>query len=153
MTTDVKLDRRPKRQYFGWSGLALGIVALALALLPTWIAPLYDAAPKPIPQQATDWLSELKEKAAAAIKMEPPPLPDPEIKNIWRDPHLALSSLLLAFVALVLGILAFVRHEDQRMVACSVALGAGAICAQHFMTAGLILAFAILAGVVLTRYG
>ena len=153
MATDVKLDQRPKRQYLGWSGLAIGIVALALALLPTWIAPLYEPAPKPIPQRATDWLSELKEKAAAAIRMESPPLPAPEIKNPWRDPRLALTSLLLAFVALVLGVLAFVRHEDQRMVACSVALGAGAICTQHFMTAGLILAFSILVGVVLTRYG
>ena len=61
--------------------------------------------------------------------------------------------MLLAFAALVLGIIAFVRHEDQRRVACAVALAAGAIASAHFLTAVMILAFAVLVGVLLARYG
>jgi len=61
---------RTRRDYFGWSGLVLGL--LALGLLPSWIAPLYDPPSKPMPQRAVDWLGELKDKAASALRMEPP---------------------------------------------------------------------------------
>ena len=148
-----QLERRAKHDYFGWTALLLGIVALGLALLPGWIAPMYDLPSKPIEQKAADWLSELKDKAAAAIRMEPLPPPSAEVRNPWRSPRIALTSLVLGFSALVLGILAFVRHEEQRMVACSIALGAGAISAQFILTAALILAFAVLVGVVLARHG
>jgi hypothetical protein len=145
--------RHARRQYCGWSGLALGILALGLALLPGWIAPIYDPPSKPIQEKAADWVGELKDKALAAIRMEPaPPLPQ-EVSNPWRNPRVKLASLVLGFSALMLGVLAFVRHEDQRMVACAVGLGAGAIAAEYVLTAALILAFAVLVGVVLARSG
>ena len=143
---------RREHQYFGWAGLAFGVLALALAILPGWVAPLYDPPSKPIPQQAADWLGELKDKTVAAIRMESAPLPS-EFHNPWRDPRIVLGSLLLAFAALVFGIIAFVRHEDQRMVACAVALAAGAIAGAHFLTAVMVLAFAVLVGLMLARHG
>jgi len=147
-----RLERHAKHDYCGWAALLFGIFALGFALLPGWIAPMYDPPSKPIEQKAVDWLGELKDKAAAAIRMEPLS-PPAEVSNPWRSPHITLTSLILGFSALVLGILAFVRHEDQRMVACSIALGAGAISAQFILTAALILAFAVLVGVVLARHG
>ena len=138
---------------FGWSGLIIGLLALALGLLPSWIAPLYDPPGKPIPQRAADWLGELKDKAVSVLRMEPAPLPPPEQRNAWRDPRIALSSLLLGFAALLLGIVSFVRHEDQRLVACTIALGAGAISSQYFLTAMVILIFAVLVGRMLVRQG
>ena len=145
--------QRREHQYFGWAGLAFGVLALALAILPGWVAPLYDPPSKPIPQQAADWLGELKDKTVTAIRMESVPPPPSEFHNLWRDPRIVLGSLLLAFAALVLGIIAFVRHEDQRMVACAVALAAGAIASAHLLTAVMILAFAVLVGVILARHG
>jgi amino acid transporter len=145
--------QRREHQHFGWAGLAFGMLALALAILPGWVAPLYDPPSKPIPQQAADWLGELKDKTVAAIRMESVPPPPSEFHNPWRDPRIVLGSLLLAFAALVLGIIAFVRHEDQRMVACAVALAAGAIASAHLLTAVMILAFAVLVGVLLARHG
>lgn len=145
--------QRQEHQYFGWAGLAFGVLALALAILPGWVAPLYDPPSKPIPQQAADWLGDLKDKTVAAIRMESVPPPASEFHNPWRDPRIVLGSLLLAFAALVLGIIAFVRHEDQRMVACAVALAAGAIAGAHFLTAIMVLAFAVLVGVMLARHG
>ena len=145
--------QRREHQHFGWAGLAFGVLALALAILPGWVAPLYDPPSKPIPQQAADWLGDLKDKTVAAIRMESAPPPPSEFHNPWRDPRIVLGSLLLAFAALVLGIIAFVRHEDQRMVACAVALAAGAIASAHLLTAVMILAFAVLVGVLLARYG
>jgi hypothetical protein len=127
------------------------VLALALGLLPPWIAPLYDPVPKPVVQRATDWLGELTDKTMSALRSEPTTSLPLEQHNGWRDPRIAVSSLLFAFTALVLGIVAFVRHEDQRLVACSVALSAATICAQYFLTALLILGFATLVGVVLTR--
>ena len=149
--TEHPVHRRG-HHYFGWAGLAFGVLALALALLPGWVAPLYDPPSKPIPQQAADWLGELKDKTVAAIRMESVPPPPSEFRNPWRDPRIALTSLLLAFAALVLGIVAFVQHEDQRMVACAVALAAGAIAGAHLLTAILVLAFAVLVGVILARH-
>ena len=124
-----------RRHVFGWSGLIVGLFALALGLLPGWIAPLYDPPGKPVQQRAADWLGELKDKAVATLRMEPPPPPPPEHRNVWRDPRIAVWSLLLGFAALLLGIVSFVRHEDQRLVACTIALGAGTICSQYFLTA------------------
>jgi hypothetical protein len=153
MHSSGSAQMRARHHYFGWSGLVLGLFALALGLLPGWIAPLYDPPAKPIPQRAADWLGELKDKAVAAIRMEPPAPPPPEQRSAWRDPRIAVWSLLFGFTALVLGIVSFVRHEDQRLVACSIALGAGTICSQYFVTAVLILVFAVLVGVVLARHG
>jgi hypothetical protein len=145
-------ERRARNHYVGWTGLATGILALSLALLPTWIAPLYDPVPKPIQQKAADWVGELKDKALAAIRLEPVPPPPPDYRNPWRDRRVALASLIFGFIALILGVVSFVRHEDQRLVACSVALGAGAIAAEYLLTAAVILAFATLVGAILARY-
>lgn len=144
-------ERRSRHNYFGWSGLTIGILALGLALLPGWVAPMYDPPSKPIQQKAADWFGELKDKAVAAIRMEPVAPALPEFNNPWRDRRIALTSLILGFSALALGILAFVRHEDQRLVACAVALGAGAIAAEYVLTAAMILAFAVLVGMILAR--
>ena len=89
----------------------------------------------------------------SAIRAEPPPPLPPEQRSFWRDPRLTLWSLLLGFSALLLGIVSFVRHEDQRLVACTIALGAGTISTQYFLTAVMILTFAVLVGVVLSRHG
>lgn len=148
-----RFEHRARTHYAGWGGLATGILALALALLPGWIAPGYDPPSKPLPEKAADWVGELKDKALAAVRIAPPPPPTPEYHNPWRDRRFALASLVLGFIALILGIVSFVRHEDQRLVACAVALGAGAIAAEYFLTAAVILAFAILVGVILARYG
>ncbi|HTS54977.1 MAG TPA: hypothetical protein VMH26_17025 [Burkholderiales bacterium] len=149
----AKPTRRRAPRYFGWAGLGFGVVALALALLPGWVAPMYDPPSKPLQQQAADWLGQLKDQTVTAIGMAPASPPAPESHNAWRDRRISIASLVMGFIALVLGIVAFVRHEDQRMVACAVALAAGAIAAEHFLTAVMILAFAVLVGVILARYG
>src|SRR5690349_5921916 len=142
---------RMRTHGFGWSGLVIGLLALALGLVPGWIAPLYDPPGKPILQRAADWVGELKDKAVAVLRMEPAPPPALEQRNAWRDPRIAVWSLVFGFGALVLGIVSFVRHEDQRLVACAIALGAGTISSQYFLTAAVILLFAVLVGVVLAR--
>jgi hypothetical protein len=143
------MERR--RDVFGWLGLASGLVALALALLPGWIAPIYAPPSKPIEQSAVDLMGAVKDRVVGAIKNEPVPLPPPLPGEIWQK-RAVLTSLLAGFAALMLGILAFVRHEEPRLTACAIVLGAGAIATQFIFTALLILAFAVLTGAILARY-
>ena len=140
-----------RRNAVGWVGLTCGLLALAASLMPTWVAPLYDPPTRPLASRASEWLGELRDYATGA---EPDgaarqvPVPT----NPWRSPRLAVASLLLAFVALACAAIAFVRREDTRMVACTVALGAGAMAGYSLVTAMMVLLIAMTA-VVLAAVG
>jgi hypothetical protein len=140
---DAPEEQVPPGDAYGWVGLAAGLLAVALALLPGWIAPLYDPPSRSLPTQAADWLGRLRDQAAEAVggQPAPPPAPD-ELPNPWRDPRIVLGSLLLGFAALALAAIAFARRESARVTACAVALGAGAIAAEYLFTALVILLFA-----------
>jgi hypothetical protein len=140
---DAPDDRRAPGDGYGWAAFAAGLLAVALALLPGWIAPLYDPPSRSLPTQAADWLGRLRDQAAEAVGGQPvqPPAPDAP-PNRWRDPRIALGSLLLGFAALALAATAFARRESARVTACAVALGAGAIAAEYLLTALVILLFA-----------
>jgi hypothetical protein len=135
------VDRR--RDVAGGLGLACGLLALAAALLPSWVAPMYDPPPRPLQQRAADWVDLLREYATGLPAADPPPAPAPT--NPWRSPRLELAGLLLAFAALALAAIAFVRREDARVVACSVALGAGAVASHSLITAMMVLLVALTA--------
>jgi len=128
----------------GWVGLVLGLVALAVALVPSWIAPLYDPPAKPLGQQASELLDGLKNRAATAMGMTPgaPARLPPEPPNPWHDPRLSLATLTMAFAAIVLATLGFARREDPRVVATALTVGAGAVASERVVTAVLILGFA-----------
>ena len=96
-------------------------------------------------------MGEIKDRVAGAIRNEPVPQPPPAPQELWKT-RAALASLSMGFAALLLGILAFVRHEEPRLTACAVARGSGAIAAQYIFTTLIIIAFAVLTGAVLARY-
>ena len=132
-------------QRVGWAGLACGLLALAVALLPSWVAPLYDPPTKPLHERAVDWVGQLRDEAAGVVGARPTPPPPQEAPNAWRDPRITLVALLLAFAALACGAVAFVRREHPRIVASAVALGAGAIASEHLVTAVMVLLVAVTA--------
>lgn len=134
-----------RRDVAGGFGLACGLLALAAALLPSWVAPLYDPPPRPLQEQAADWAEWLRGYATGPSGTVPPPQPAPPATNPWRSPRLALAGLLLAFAALALAAIAFVRREDARVVACTVALGAGAVASHSLVTAMMVLLVAMTA--------
>jgi len=76
------MERR--RDLFGWLGLALGLVALGLALLPGWIAPIYAPPAKPIEQSAVDLMGAVKDRVIGATKSEPVALLPPAAQDIWQ---------------------------------------------------------------------
>jgi hypothetical protein len=146
-TSDAPPDQPVPGDPFGWVGVVAGLLALALALLPGWVAPLYDPPAKAIHQQAADWLGRLKDQAAEAVGGGDPASPPAqgEAANPWRDPRIALGALLLGFVALGLAAVAFARREGPRVTACALTLGAGAIASEYLLTALVILVFAVTA--------
>jgi hypothetical protein len=139
---DAPDGRRAPGDGYGWAGFAAGLLAVALALLPGWIAPLYDPPSRSLPTQAADWLGRLRDQAAEAVGGQAVPPPSDAPPNRWRDPRIALASLLLGFAALALAATAFARRESARVTACAVALGAGAIAGEYLFTALVILIFA-----------
>jgi hypothetical protein len=146
MPTRDALDDQVPGDPFGWAGLAAGLLALAIALLPGWVAPLYDPPAKSIHRQAADWLGRLKDQAAEAVGGDPASPPPPgEAPNPWRDPRIALGALLLGFAALALAAVAFARCEGPRVTTCALTLGAGAIATEYLLTALVILVFAVTA--------
>jgi hypothetical protein len=127
------------------AGLICGLLALGVALLPAWVAPLYDPPVKPFQQRAAEWLRQLGEQATGGPDVATGSEGDTGGGNPWRSPRLTLAASLLAFAALVCAAVAFVRREEPRAVACGVALAAGAIASEHLLTSILVLAFAITA--------
>jgi len=132
---------------FGWAGLAVGIFALALALLPGWISPEAE----PVTGWENGWITWLGRRAVGL-----PPAQEPadaaSAPSTWRQ-QIAAASAVLGFAALVLGILSFVRREDARLTGSCVGVAAGAIATQHPFTAILIMIFAVLTSAVLARHG
>jgi hypothetical protein len=133
---------------FGWLGLALGILALALALLPGWISPQTEAAAGGWESGWAAWLGRRTLGLPPVSQATDPAT----ASGVWRQ-QLATTSAVLGFAALVLGIISFVRREDARLTGCCVGVAAGAIATQHPFAALLIMAFAVLTSAVLARHG
>ena len=133
---------------FGSAGLAIAVLALALALLPGWVSP----SPEPAPGSwENSWMVWLGRRTLglppASVPADPAATP-----GVWR-PGFAVSAAVLGFVALVLGIVSFVRREDARLTGCCVGVAAGAIATQHPFAALIIMVFAVLTSAVLVRHG
>ena len=132
---------------FGSAGLAIAVLALALALLPGWLSP----APEPPGSWENGWMFWLGRRTLglppASIPADPAAAPSTWIQGF------AVSAAVLGFVALVLGIVSFVRREDARLTGCCVGVAAGAIATQHPFAAVIIMVFAVLTSAVLVRHG
>ena len=132
---------------FGSAGLAIAVLALALALLPGWLSP----APEPPGSWENGWMFWLGRRTLglppASIPADPAAAPSTWIQGF------AVSAAVLGFVALVLGIVSFVRREDARLTGCCVGVAAGAIATQHPFAALIIMVFAVLTSAVLVRHG
>ena len=133
---------------FGSAGLAIAVLALALALLPGWVSP----SPEPAPGSwENSWMVWLGRRTLglppASVPADPAATP-----GVWR-PGFAVSAAVLGFVALELGIVSYVRREDARLTGCCVALAPAATPTQHPFAALLIMCFAVLTSAVLARHG
>jgi hypothetical protein len=134
-----------RRDVFGWVGLAVAILALGLALLPGWVSP---ASEQELAGGQSGWVTWFGRRM---FGMQDAPVPaESAPPSTWRR-RLATTAAVLGFVALVLGIVSFARHEAARLTGCCVGVASGAIATQHPLTALLIMGFAVLTSAILAR--
>jgi hypothetical protein len=136
-----------RRDVFGWIGLTVAILALALALLPGWVSPVSGSDAVGIDGGWVTWFGRHVFGFAGGT------VPTPEsaaTTGVWRQ-RLATTAAVLGFVALVLGIVSFARHERARLTGCCVGVASGAIATQHPLAALVIMAFAVLTSAILAR--
>ena len=116
------------RSILGWSGFAMGAVALLLTLVVFWAGPF-------APQQTTGVsLGELAADIAQSAARSVVGQPQPELVSPPRDidDYLEILVGVAAGVAIVLGVAALVRHEHKRAAVSGIALGGLAIGVQLF---------------------
>src|SRR5262245_49504995 len=108
---------RPRwRSPVGGVGLACGLLALAAALIPSWIAPLYEPPATPLHERAAEWIGQLRDYATGKTDAEVGSPSVPAVSNPWRSPRLAVAALLLAFAALAWSAVVFVVRGAVRCV-------------------------------------
>ncbi len=116
------------RPILGWSGFAMGAVALLLTLVVFWAGPF-------APQQATgvslgELAADIAQSAARSVVGQSQPEPVSPPRDI--DDYLEILVGVAAGVAIVLGVAALVRHEHKRAAVSGIALGGLAIGVQLF---------------------
>jgi len=116
------------RAILGWSGFAVGAMALLLTLVIFWAGPF-------APQQSAgvsvgELAAEIARSAARSVAGQPQPEPVVSPRDI--DDYLRIVVGVLSGVAIVLGVAALVRHERRRAAISGIALGGLAVGVQLF---------------------
>lgn len=136
-----------RRSILGWLGLAAGALALAAALLPARLLPLVSVE-RPIEQTILERAKAFRDRATQVLKgIESPTKPRPvDIRDV-----LGALTVSLGFVAFVLGIFSFVRHEDLRAAAGAAMLGTAGIAFEQFSYAVVMLVAIVILLIALGR--
>lgn len=116
------------RQPFGWAAFGSGAAALILVIAVFWAGPF--APQQPVGVSLGDLAAEIAKSAARAATGQEAPPPRPVPRNL--DDYLNVATGVLAGLAVVLGLVSFVRHEAKRAAFSGIALGGLAIGFQLF---------------------
>lgn len=119
------------RPIAGYLGMLFGAAALLLVMTHFWAGPF---APRPQPQRASVTIGEFAAEIRKAAKKRLAGAPRQESKvRPWTvDRILKVVAVLLAGLALILGLVGFARKESRRPVVGAVTLGVAAIGFQLF---------------------
>lgn len=140
--TDIAPSPEPR---LGWIGFMLGAVALILTIAVFWAGPF-------APQQSVgvtlgELAADIARSAARSVagQAQPEPVVQPRTIDDWLD----LGVGVLAGLAIVTGVAAFLRRESRRVATSGIALGGLAVGFQLFAWTVMMIAGAIvLAGLV-----
>ena len=118
----------PSRAVLGWSGFAMGAIALVLTLVVFWAGPF-------APQQSAgvtlgELAADIAQSAARSVAGQAQPEPATISRDI--DDYLEIFVSVVASVAVILGVAALIRHEHKRAAISGIALGGLAIGVQLF---------------------
>lgn len=133
----------PQGSAFGWLGFMIGSAALIMTLVIFWAGPF-------APQQAAGvTLGELAADVAKSAARSVAGLEQPEPVAMPRtiDDYLEIAVGVLAGLAIIAGVAAFIRHEAKRVAISGMALGGLAIGIQLFaMTIMMLVSGLVIAG-------
>jgi hypothetical protein len=143
-------DMSKQSSKISFTGIAIGAVALLLAVVHFWAGPF---SPQPtLEQTVAEKAVAIKEATLAALKGEEPVVPVQE-KGIGTDQIVSLATAVFGGLAIVLGVLGFAKKEPLRVAGGAVALGGSAIAFQFAVLALGATVLAILIAAVLSQIG
>ena len=138
------------RSTIGWIGIAVGAVALLMAIVHFWMGPI---SPQPsVEKTVAEKAVAIKNATIAALKGE-----DVEEKaaprSIHPDEALRTATSVLGGLALILGVVSFANKEPLRIGGGAAFLGGAAIAFQFAVIALGAIVLAILIGAVISQIG
>ena len=133
----------------GYIGVAVGAIALILALVHFWAGPF---SPQPTLETViADKVSSIRESTINALKGEEY---RETITKKWNaDSGIELSVAIMGGLAIILGLIAYIQKAPKRLAGGAAILGAGAIGFQMFTFYIGILLIILLISVVLSEIG
>ncbi|MEO0980659.1 MAG: hypothetical protein AAFY24_25590 [Pseudomonadota bacterium] len=140
---------KARTPWSGLTGMALGAVALVLALFLHSAGPL-DPQPT-VGQSLGEIAADISTSALKKLKGEE--LPPPEAQPWSLDRTLSTAAYVLAGLAVILGVVSFVLRENRRVAIAAVGFGGIAIGFQLFVWTVMIIAGVIIIGYILTHLG
>jgi len=140
------MEKPQKPRKFGIAGTFIGLVALGIAVLHFFAGPI--ETPPPIEETVAQLTVNIKDAMSAKFKGEEYVAPAKE-SGIGPDKIVEYSVIAFGFLALVLGVVGFVRGEDIKANGAAVAVGAGAITFQFAVAVvGAILGIMLIAAII-----
>ncbi len=140
---------KARTSWSGLTGMALGAIALVLALFLHSAGPL-DPQPT-VGQSIGEIAADISTSALKKLKGEG--LPEPQARPWSLDRTLSTVAYVLAGLALILGVVSFVLRENRRVAVAAVGFGGIAIGFQLFVWTVMIIAGVIIIGYILSHLG
>ena len=135
---------------FSFIGIAIGAIALLLALVHFWAGPF---SPQPtLEQTVAEKAVSIREATIAALKGEEPKAPVKQ-SSMDTDQMLSLATAVLGGLAIILGVFGYAQKEPLRVAGGAAVLGGSAIAFQFAVVALGAIVLAILIAAVLSQIG
>lgn len=136
---------RPRSRIAGGAGAIVGLLALALAVLPTWLLPAIFPPP-PLDKVIVDTAARIKERVVAKAQgLEYREARRVDASDAWSR-ACSIGAVSLGLVAIGCAVFSLLRREPLRYAGTAAAIGACAIAFEVAMLAlGVLVALALVA--------
>jgi hypothetical protein len=139
-----------KSSTIGFVGIAVGAVALLVAVIHFWAGPF---SPQPsLEKTVAEKAVAIKNATVAALKGKEI-AEEPTVRKIDLDQGVRIATSVLGAVAIILGVVSFAKREPLRVGGGAAVLGGAAVAFQFAVIALGAIVVAILIGAVLSQIG
>lgn len=140
--------QKSKINWLGTLAVALGSLALILAILPTYLLPLVSP-PASADKVVIDFANKVKDRAIATVKGVQYQEPQ---KRDWYQ-ILAAAAMVFGVLAIIFAAGSFLAKESWRYAVVGSALGIGAVMVQFSLLVAGILVVIVLVALILNFLG